>query len=56
MPVLGSQKELNLEWSEVTTLPGWSRTGVYKLENGLQRASENRQICRGVGVAAGQWV
>jgi hypothetical protein len=40
----------------MTTLPGWSRSEVYKLENDLQRAAENRQICRGVGVAAGNRV
>jgi hypothetical protein len=36
----------------MTTLPGWSRSDVYKLENDLQRTAENRQICRGVGFAA----
>ncbi len=40
----------------MTTLTEWSRSEVYKLENDLQRAAENRQICRGVGVAVGQWV
>jgi hypothetical protein len=38
----------------MTTLSGWSRSGVYKLENDLRRAAEKRQIWRGVGVAAGQ--
>jgi hypothetical protein len=43
-------------WGEMTTLPVWSRSEVYKLENDLQRAAQNRQICRGMGVAAGGWV
>jgi hypothetical protein len=40
----------------MTALPGWSRIQVYKLENDLQRAAENREICQGLGVAAGQWL
>jgi hypothetical protein len=52
MPGLDFQK--NWIWTEMTTLTGWSRSQVYKLENDLQRASENRQICQWVGVAAGQ--
>jgi hypothetical protein len=40
----------------MTTLPGWSRSEVYQLENDLRRAAENRQICQGVRVAAGQLV
>ncbi len=43
-------------WSEMTTLPGCSRSEVYKLESDLQRTAQNRQICRWVGVAARQWV
>jgi hypothetical protein len=40
----------------MTTLPGWSRSEVYKLENDMQRVPENRHICRWVGVAAREWV
>ena len=30
----------------MTNLPGWSRSGIDKLANELQRASENKSGCR----------